>query len=600
MADDAAAKAEKLAAAKKRVEALKKKKTGGKKDKKEKASTEAKPAEDEADEQPASDDKKDADEKPKEDEVAAPEADETDDKKSKDDEDLVEKSKDEDTEDTVASPTTSPKLAVATPSLSEQSRLRSASFRHGGPLSPTGTGDGETAADIYRKQSARIEELERQNKRLTKDASDSEKRWRNAEDALADARDGGESSELSKLNSEIAALKRQNTQLQARTTSRHGASPSMSLSSPPTTEFETQLKAKTQTIETMELEMSRLRSQVERLSVGAGGDDDEGGKDGEGAPRPKHGRQEQVAALEEKLERAEKAAGSAQRELADLKRNLDRTSEKAVREGSARTSAETKLKTLEKENEDLQRERDELTKKVDGLEKKVTTLTTLHKEHDARSQALRRDKEKADRDLAEARTRVERIEAENLKLRKRDANDSGGTDDEHLDELLAGSPEQSELVQKLEQRVRELEAENTDLRSGIWHERRKELQVGPEDSRSGRHFSDVDLSSAATKRGAAGGSIGGFFSALAGGSASGDHHAAHGRGPSVDTDGFLDDDDVDFDEDAFRRAHEEEARLRIERVKETKRALKNWEGWRLDLVESRQGGAEGIGPIFEI
>ena len=379
---------------------------------------------------------------------------------------------------------------------------------------------------------------------------------------------------------------------------RHGSSPSMSLSSPPATEFETQLKAKTQTIETMELEMSRLRSQVERLSVSAAGDDDAGDEDGGNAPRPKHGRQEQVAALEEKLERAEKAAGSAQRELADLKRNLDRTSEKAVREGSARTSAETKLKTLEKENEDLQRERDELAKKVDGLEKKVTTLTTLHKEHDARSQALRRDKEKADRDLVEARTRVERIEAENLKLRKRDANDSGGTDDEHLDELLAGSPEQSKLVQKLEQRVRELEAENTDLRSGIWHERRKELQVGPEDTPSGRHFSDVDLSPAATKRGA-GGSIGGFFSALAGGNAGGDH-AAHGRGPSVDTDGFLDDDDLDFDEEAFRRAHEEEARLRIERVKETKRALKNWEGWRLDLVESRQGGAEGIGPIFEI
>ena len=112
---------------------------------------------------------------------------------------MAAQSKDEASEDTVASPTTSPTLAIATPSLSEQSRLRSASFRHGGPRSPSGTGDGETAADIYRKQSARIDELERQNKRLTKDAADSEKRWRNAEDALADARDGGETSELSRL-----------------------------------------------------------------------------------------------------------------------------------------------------------------------------------------------------------------------------------------------------------------------------------------------------------------------------------------------------------------------------------------------------------------
>jgi len=57
---------------------------------------------------------------------------------------------------------------------------------------------------------------------------------------------------------------------------------------------------------------------------------------------------------------------------------------------------------------------------------------------------------------------------------------------------------------------------------------------------------------------------------------------------------------MDFDEDAFRKAQEEDARKRIERIKEVKRALKNWEGWRLDLVESRRGGGEGVGEIFEI
>lgn len=392
----------------------------------------------------------------------------------------------------------------------------------------------------------------------------------------------------------------------------------MSISSPPTSELETQLRSKSQTIETMELEMSRLRAQVERLSVvGAGGE--EGDEEGEGnGHAPKHGRQEQVAALEEKLERAEKAAGTAQRELSELKRNLDRTSEKAVREGSARTSAETKLKTLEKESKDLRTERDELAKKAEGLEKKVTTLTTLHKEHDARTQALRRDKERVDKDLAEARTRLDRVEAENLRLRKTDARDGGGTDDEHLDELLASSPEASERIEMLDRRVRELEAENTDLRHGIWHERRKELQVGPDDTSGGagsRHFSDVDLSPLAgagaggkkghtgSVSGGASGALGDFFSVLTGGGGSGDHsHHGHGHGhQGHDEDGLLeDDDDMDFDEEAFRRAHEEEARQRLERVREAKRALKNWEGWRLDLVESRQGGAEGVGPIFEI
>ncbi len=373
----------------------------------------------------------------------------------------------------------------------------------------------------------------------------------------------------------------------------------------------------------MELELSRLRAQVERLTVGgADGEGDGVGSRANGSDGSGHGWQEQVAALEEKLERAEKAAGTAQRELAELKRNLDRTSEKVVREGSARTSAETKLRTLEAENEALRAEHDELRRKAEGLDKKVSTLTTLHKEHDARSQALRRDKERADRDLAETRTRLERAEAEALRLRKRDARDGGGTDDEHLDELLAesaaaaaSSPEHAAHFEQLDRRVRELEAENADLRHGIWHERRKELQVGPDGTLGGgggggggRHFSDVDLSPlGAGKRGGAGagGALGDFFTAITGGGAGGSGHVAHNTTGSShhhhhESDGFLDDDDTDFDEDAFRRAQEEEARQRLERVREAKRALKNWEGWRLDLVDSRQGGAEGIGPVFEI
>ena len=57
---------------------------------------------------------------------------------------------------------------------------------------------------------------------------------------------------------------------------------------------------------------------------------------------------------------------------------------------------------------------------------------------------------------------------------------------------------------------------------------------------------------------------------------------------------------MDFDEDAFRKAQEEDAKKRIERIKEIKRTLSNWQGWRLDLVENRRGGGEGIGEIFEI
>lgn len=98
------------------------------------------------------------------------------------------------------------------PSLAQQSKLRSASFRQGsvsagnGPLSPSAEApEGETATDIYRKQHARIEELEKENKRLAKDSTDAERRWKKAEEELADLREtegeskGGPGSQVENL-----------------------------------------------------------------------------------------------------------------------------------------------------------------------------------------------------------------------------------------------------------------------------------------------------------------------------------------------------------------------------------------------------------------
>jgi hypothetical protein len=91
-----------------------------------------------------------------------------------------------------------PIQTTAAPSLSQQSKARSASFRKpsvSGPLSPSFAAaalsptEGETAPDIYRKHVARIEELERENKRLAKDAADAEKRWHKAEEEIADLRE---------------------------------------------------------------------------------------------------------------------------------------------------------------------------------------------------------------------------------------------------------------------------------------------------------------------------------------------------------------------------------------------------------------------------
>ncbi|KAK5992226.1 hypothetical protein PT974_05627 [Cladobotryum mycophilum] len=466
-----------------------------------------------------------------------------------------------------------------TPSLAQQSKLRSTSFRAAsgsgtaplspGPFSP----DGDTAADIYRKHVARIEELEKENKRLAKESADLEKRWQKSEEELADLReaDDGEDasgrsdkdSETEKLRGEITSLQRQNAQLQQQVSrgSSHGHRQSVSMASPPPA-FQAELDAKSATIESMEIEISKLKTRVERQENGASSE------------------KEQVVALEDKVARAEAAAGKAQRELQDLKKNLERTTEKAVREGSERSSAETKAKTLEHELEEVTKVKDELEKKADGLEKKVTTLTTLHKEQDSRSQALRKEKEKAEKEVTELREKVESLESENVKLKSRKSADGGGgLDDEGVDEL------ENEERLKLEKKIRSLEAEVHELRGGAWIERRREMEA------TSPGFQDVDLSGGNMppphKKGSTGG-IGDFFTqglnALAGG---GD-------------DELLEDDDMEFDEDAFRKAHEEESKRRLERIKEIKRSLKHWEGWRLDIVDIRRGGGHGIGDIFDI
>lgn len=99
------------------------------------------------------------------------------------------------------------------PSLSLQSKLRSSSFRRTSisqaPLSPPLNGsrspilpvlspEGESVNEIYRKQTSRLDELERENRRLVKEARDVETRWRKAEEELEDLRES---------NSEVVELR---------------------------------------------------------------------------------------------------------------------------------------------------------------------------------------------------------------------------------------------------------------------------------------------------------------------------------------------------------------------------------------------------------
>lgn len=100
------------------------------------------------------------------------------------------------------------------PSLSVQSKMRSSSFRQSltsplpstpGSRAPSFDPEEDTAPEIYRKQAARIEELERENKRLAKEAIEGEKRWKKAEEELEDLREAdGSRSEL-KTESETSS-----------------------------------------------------------------------------------------------------------------------------------------------------------------------------------------------------------------------------------------------------------------------------------------------------------------------------------------------------------------------------------------------------------
>lgn len=270
--------------------------------------------------------------------------------------------------------------------------------------------------------------------------------------------------------------------------------------------------------------------------------------------------------------------------------------------GGSTAALEARLVELEKECAEAKSARDEAQLMADALEKKVASLEMLHTEDEGQVRRLELDLAEARSQGEDLRGKLQKAEAENLRLSKKEARDGGGTDNDHLDEL------EDEERQGLEKRIRELEAENTDLKREIWQERRKNLQPGMDEaggvSGSGSgHFTNVDLggstSPGAQRKQQAGGGFGDFFtsglSALTGAGG----QQGHGQGLEHDDDGFLDDDE-EFDEEAFRKAQEEAAKARIERIKEVKRGLKNWEGWRLDLVEGRQGGGEGIGEIFEV
>lgn len=113
------------------------------------------------------------------------------------------------------------------PSLSIQSKMRSSSFRKTsvsqGSVSPSPstalkspslpplTGDGDEVHEVYRKQSTKIEELDKDRKRLEKELEEATGRWRKTEDQLEDLREA--SVDVAELKDKLQKAEEKSTEI---------------------------------------------------------------------------------------------------------------------------------------------------------------------------------------------------------------------------------------------------------------------------------------------------------------------------------------------------------------------------------------------------
>lgn len=403
---------------------------------------------------------------------------------------------------------------------------------------------------------------------------------------------------------EIESLKRQLSQVQAQASKSNRRT---STASPSATnsidDLNAQVESKSATIESLELEISNINKQFADQT------------------NKTNTLQSQLATLESSHEKATQEAHAAKTELSDLKTNLEKASQQAAKDGSDRSSAETRIAQLEASLSAANRKASDAVSRAELLEKKVEMLTQLHRDNDTRNQSRTQEYKKIEREAAELRTRVTGLSNENARLReaeqRRRKADLSSIEDSSVQELV--DEEREHLLAK----VRELEEETFELKRGVWRDRRRDMQPSIHDDEhhdpAGSGFDDIDLSGhnnnsnnlpsrpAARQGSSLQDVINSGISAFTGQphphrrSDVSSHQKPNlskirerERGNSIAS--LDDDDDFEFDETAFKAAQAEEAKRRIERVREIKRGLKDWEGWRVDIVDVRAGW----GGVFEV
>jgi myosin heavy subunit len=341
-----------------------------------------------------------------------------------------------------------------------------------------------------------------------------------------------------------------------------------------------QVASKSATIESLELEISNLNKQLSEQTT----------KNNE--------LQSKISSLESSLQKAEQDASSTKTELSDLKANLDKASEQADKEGSDRDTAQTRVAQLEAELGAANRKASDSISRAELLEKKIETLTQIHRDNDARNQSRVQEHKKVEREAAELRTRIAGLSNENARLReaeqRRRKADLGNIEDSSVQELL------DEERDKLLAQLRSLEEENFELRRGVWRDKRTAMQPAIDADAT---FDDVDLSNPSShllrnqpppRHSSFQDVIQSGISAFTGQTSHRRSDAASKPKPRQESLGSLD--EFEIDEDAFRQAQEEEGKRRLERVREVKRGLPGFKGWRADFVDIRVG----MGGVFDI
>ena len=487
-----------------------------------------------------------------------------------------------------------------TTTAAQQSKQRSESFRQRSSsiLSPAAEGGPQAEVqELYRKQAGKIEELEKENKSLKEQQDERDARLAKAEEELETLREGSsdmaelksKAKEADRLSTELSSVQRQLAQAQQTAKGGSGGGPAstnrrISGTGPDLSE---QLASKTSTVESLELEISNLRNQVTGLH-GTIAERDASAKE-----------------LEERATAAETATATTQQELNALRVSIAFPSDATQAANEDPEALTKRITVLESDLRTANTQLDAAAKRATSLEQKIEALTKLHREGTAAAQLK-------DRELGDLRAETKRRDRPS---HVRDAS-----------EFELGE-EETEIGQ-LQARTRALEAENFDLRRGVWRERRAEMQPGmmgrgddagaPDTAGSGE-YEDVDLYgpySGARMRDRAGASparqtstfqdvitsgINAFTGRARDGGPTGGYRAMDGGRERKQSLGLMSEDG--FDEDAFRLAQEEEAKRRIERVKEVKRGLDKWKGWRVDIADLRQNGlgpGRECGPVFEV